>query len=568
MYILGIHNASDSGVCLIKNNQVVSAFNEERINRKKMYVGFPHKSLKRILKENKLTLNKIDYIAYGWCGKKNDISDYSTKFSQRLYEECKRDNRNLALINERVKTENMRDNLRRIQFDDECKKMKINQNKIIYLDHHQCHAWSAFSSSPFDKSLVFTLDGRGDLRSGLVALADKKKGLIEKNYLVSAFDGLGFLYGQITYYLGFTPHKHEGKVTGLAAYGNYKKTIKIFQNIVKVKNGNFRCKLGPYRPFYTNLSKDLLKKLKKFSKKDIAAGLQKHCEDLIVKWVKYWLKKNKGFNNICLAGGVFGNVKINQVIAEIKGVKNVYIFPHMADGGIPYGSASLGYFLKTGVSKVKFENMYSGLKFSDKEILKDLRKVKKSIVFNKIKNKSTYVAKKLCQNKVIGFFNGRMEYGPRALGNRSILVNARDKNINKWLNKRLSRTEFMPFAPVTPIQYAKSCYLNWEENQIASKFMTITYNCREKFIKNHPAVVHIDGTARPQIISKNDNPEYYEVVKKYCNMSGDSALINTSFNLHEEPIVCFPIDAIKSLIRGAIDILIIGNYQVVLKNKN
>ena len=286
MYILGIHNASDSGVCLIKNNQVISAFNEERVNRKKMYIGFPHKSLKRILFENRLTLNKIDYIAYGWCGKKNDISDYSIKFSQRMFEECKRDNKNLLLINERVKTENTRDNLRRIQFDDECKKLKINPKKIIYLDHHQCHAWSAFSSSPFEKSLVFTLDGRGDLRSGLVALADKKKGLIEKDYLISAFDGLGFLYGQITYYLGFTPHKHEGKVTGLAAYGDYKKTIKVFQNIVSFKNGKIKCRLGPYRPFYTNLSKDLIKKLKKFTKKDIAAGLQKHCEDLIVKLVK------------------------------------------------------------------------------------------------------------------------------------------------------------------------------------------------------------------------------------------------------------------------------------------
>ena len=126
----------------------------------------------------------------------------------------------------------------------------------------------------------------------------------------------------------------------------------------------------------------------------------------------------------------------------------------------------------------------------------------------------------------------------------------------------------MPFAPMIRDVDAKKILENYSSEDYSSRFMTITYNCREKFIKNHPAVVHIDGTARPQIISKNDNPEYYEVVKKYCNMSGDSALINTSFNLHEEPIVCFPIDAIKSLIRGAIDILIIGNYQVVLKNKN
>ena len=185
--------------------------------------------------------------------------------------------------------------------------------------------------------------------------------MIEKDYLISAFDGLGFLYGQITYYLGFTPHKHEGKVTGLAAYGYWKKTIKVFQNIVSFKNGKIKCRLVP-EPFYTNLSKILLKNLK-IQKR--YCGRPSKTLRLIVKWVKYWLKKNKGFNNICLAGGVFGNVKINQVIAELR-VK-MYIFFHIADGGIPYGSASLGYFLKTGVSKVKFENMYSGLKFSIKK---------------------------------------------------------------------------------------------------------------------------------------------------------------------------------------------------------
>lgn len=568
MYILGIHNASDAGVCLIKNNKVLTAINEERINRKKMYVGFPHLSLKFILKKYKLNLSQIDFFAYGWCGKQNDFVDYNIKFTERMLEECKHKKTNYKLINERSATENLRDNLRRNQFDNECKKLKINPKKILYFDHHQSHAWSAFSSSPFKKSLIFTLDGRGDLRSGLVAYADKNNGIVEKDYLVSAFDGLGFLYGQITFYLGFTPHKHEGKITGLAAFGNYKKTIQIFKNIVKVKNGKIRCKLGVYRPFYTNLSKELILKLKKHKREDVAAGLQKHCEEIIVQWIKYWLKKNNNVKDVCLAGGVFGNVKINQEIAQIKGLRNMYVFPHMADGGIPYGSAALAYFEKKRISKVKFDNMYSGLEFTELEIKKSILKSKKLIKFKKLKNKSTYVAKQLINKKIIGIFNGKMEYGPRALGNRSILANARDKKINVWLNKRLNRTEFMPFAPVTTIENAKKCYKNWNKKQIASKFMTRTYDCTKKFIKDHQAVVHVDGTARPQIISKNDNKSYYNILKAYCKKSGDLALINTSFNLHEEPIVCFPSDAIKSLLKKAIDILIIGDFCVILKENN
>ena len=564
MYILGIHNASDAGVCLIKNNKILYAINEERLNRKKMFSGFPHKSLEMILLKFDLKISDIDYFVYGWCGKKNDIYDYNIKFTKRMLEECRRDNKNYKLINERVLAENIRDNFRRISFDKECKKLKINTNKIIYIDHHQSHAWSAFSGSPFKKSLVFTLDGRGDLRSGLVAFADEKNGLQEKDYLISTFDGLGFLYGQITHYLGFTPHKHEGKVTGLAAFGNYKKTIKIFRKIVNFEKGTIKCKLGYYRPFYTNLSKNLIKDLKKHKKEDIAAGLQIHCESVISKWVNFWVKQYKGKQNVCLAGGVFGNVKINQIVSEIKNVKNVYVFPHMADGGIPFGSAALASFNLVKKKKIKFENMYSGTSFNDSEILKALKKQKK-IKFKRIKNKSFFIAKKIFEKKIIGVFNGKMEYGPRALGNRSILANPKDSKINDTLNKRLNRTEFMPFAPVTPIEFANKCYVGWKKSHTASKFMTRTYKCTKSFIKRHPAVVHIDETARPQIISKNDNSSYYDIVKTFCDVYGYKSIINTSFNLHEEPIVCNPDDAILSLKRKGIDILVIGNFIVELK---
>jgi carbamoyltransferase len=163
---------------------------------------------------------------------------------------------------------------------------------------------------------------------------------------------------------------------------------------------------------------------------------------------------------------------------------------------------------------------------------------------------------------VVGYFDGRMEYGPRALGSRSILVNARNKSINSQLNKRLERTEFMPFAPVTPEYLAAESYINWKPDHISSYFMTRTYKCKPSFIKTHPAVIHIDGTARPQIIKKNHNPRYYEIIKNYCVRSKEKCLINTSFNAHEQPIISTPDLAIKSLLQNRIDILILSDYVV------
>jgi len=159
-------------------------------------------------------------------------------------------------------------------------------------------------------------------------------------------------------------------------------------------------------------------------------------------------------------------------------------------------------------------------------------------------------------------FAGRMEYGPRALGARSILYHTRDATVNHWLNERLQRTEFMPFAPVTPEEYGALCYAGWRPEHVAAHFMTRTYACTEKFKKTHPAVVHVDGTARPQIVNRTMNGHYYEIVKTYCDRTGERALINTSFNLHEEPIVCAPRDAIESLLQKTIDVLYLEDFRM------
>ncbi len=563
MYILGLHNAEDSGVCLLKNGKILDVVNEERLTRKKLQGGFPKRSLNYILKKNKLTLDKIDFYAYGWYNKQNDYSKYITKVINRIKDCNLRDPNTLNIILERINSEFKRDEITYKQFLGALKTYKIPRKKVLFFDHHNSHAWAAFACSPFTKSFVFTMDARGDLKSASVSIANKKDGLTEVQYNLS-LDSLGFLYGQITYYLGFVPHRHEGKVTGLAAYGDPLKTRHIFEKLIYWNGEKIESNIGYYKPFFTNLDFKLKKDLQKFKREDIAAGLQHHCENLVLKYIKYWIKKinRPDIKSICLAGGLFANVKINQAVKEIKGIKNLFVFPSMGDGGLTVGAAfNLNYniFKK---SKFKLKHVYYGPSYNDKQIKFEILKFKKQLVFKKYRNIEDEIVKQLIEKKVVGFFQGRMEFGPRALGARSILFHTRDHHVNDWLNKKLKRTEFMPFAPVTPVELAKKCYIKWQKTDNCTPFMTQTFKCTKHFIKNHPAVVHIDGTARPQTIDRKHNRIYYNVVKKYCKLTGENALINTSFNQHEEPIVCNPNDAIKSLLANNVDVLAIGNYLI------
>jgi carbamoyltransferase len=288
----------------------------------------------------------------------------------------------------------------------------------------------------------------------------------------------------------------------------------------------------------------------------------------MIKYIKYWLKKT-GKKNIILAGGLFANVKLNQFIHELKEVKNIYIHPGMGDEGLALGSSFLSLKeKKKSIKRKNLKNVYFGEEFSNQEILKILEK-KNDIKYTKYSNKSLAkkVAKDLSDGKIIGLFTLRMEYGPRALGARTILADPRDKTINDWLNKRLHRTEFMPFAPVVLEEEAEKIFDNTKGAKYTSKFMTITFNVNKNWIKKIPAVTHIDNTARPQFIDKKTNLKYYLIIEEFYRITGIPLTINTSFNMHEEPIIDNPKNAIRSLKNGAIDYLVLENYIVEVKNK-
>ena len=286
---------------------------------------------------------------------------------------------------------------------------------------------------------------------------------------------------------------------------------------------------------------------------------------MVVEMVKAGLKKAEKMghklNKVCLAGGVFANVKANQRIHEIPGVENIFVYPAMGDDGLSGGAALLAYYNQPEVKDKKsseIKDINKGLEFSNDEIKIALEKA--NIQFEYFEDVEKQIATILNEGKVVGRFNGRMEYGPRSLGNRSIIGSPFDPSINNWLNKKLKRTEFMPFAPSINVEHAGTYFENYSNEHIAAEFMTVTYNVKEEMKEKIPAVVHIDGTARPQVVKADINPSYHRIIDEFYKLSGVPVVLNTSFNVHEQPIVCSPEDAIAGFQEGKLDVLAIGNY--------
>lgn len=559
MIILGINYLSESTVSLIKNGKLIFAISEERINRKKNWYGIPHRSIK-IAK--KIVKNKIDHVVTCGLSALNNMMPNDNEYKKKeiiigksnLPKKIK--NRQIKFLKKRRDHEDNVINKRTLQVLNILKKEFKNIN--IY-DHHTAHAASAAFYSNYKSCYVLTIDGWGDDASSKIFKFNKKG--LKLISQTNTFDSLGYFYGSITKLLGFKPHQHEGKILGLAAYGKPKRAYKEISKMISFDKKNLRFvgnyENGIYQANYHNKNLNYLKQ--KFSKEDISAAAQKILEENVIKCVDSLDKKKF---NIALAGGVFANVKLNQKIMELEKVKDLFIFPNMGDGGLSTGAAALEYYDKSNKKPIIPCNYYLGLKYTDSEILNEIKKNKLS--YTRPKNLPFFVAKKLSEEKIVAHFNDKMEFGPRALGNRSILCSAKKNEINIELNKKLNRTEFMPFAPIIMKKYLNT-YFNFKKGLKNFEHMTMTTKCRKIMIKSSPAAVHIDETARPQSITKKSNKRIFDILKEYKKITGIPVLINTSFNLHEEPIVCSPNDAIRAFKKGKIDYLVLNNYIIEKK---
>ena len=448
-----------------------------------------------------------------------------------------------------------------------------------FVCHQLAHASSAFWASGFKEALCLTYDG-GMCNSpwfGGLYVADRQNGI----HPLDQFSALHFakvtsLYTFVTALLGFAPNKHEGKITGLAAYGQPSDACRAllkkwfeeeYADIESVMEWIFVYDSPQPSMLLTNEARILPFRdaAREFSREELAATVQEFAEQHVLGLLDRARALGWTSDNICLAGGLFANVKINQKVIE-TGFKKLFVIPPMTDDGTALGAAWHVLSKQPDFAPQAQHSMYLGPNYSSESILRLLEG--DGVKFTTPSEPVKMVAKLLANGAVVAVFQGQMEFGPRALGNRSILSQATESDINRSLNARLNRTEFMPFAPVSRVEDAEKCYLDIERVLHAAEFMTVTVNCTESMKSACPAVVHVDGTARPQLVSAQSNPFVHGVLSHYKSLCSKPALVNTSFNIHEKPIVCSPEDALNGFFESGLDYLYLEGGFLISFKKN
>jgi len=572
MIVLGIIDSKPSSAALLRDGEILAAISEERLCRMKLASGMPRQAITEVMRVAEVVPSDIDRIAVaqkvsvfepqpipwsGWFTNQDELKTYHfDRLSAGLAPIVGRFPLSWR-IHHQLKRFVSRERIQRIpQLLREAYGFTA---PVTFYDHHYCHATCAYYTANFRDALVVTLDGGGDGLSGSVYTG--RGGQLTKLAGVDSFTSLGNFYSYITELCGFSAEKHEGKVTGLAALGRPIHAEQLRQFIRYKDPGQIVYTI----PMYHNSALDQLRRRlpEGFDRADMAASVQLLLEEIGTAFIRYWLRRT-GLRDIAVAGGVFANVKFNQRVHELDEVDRFFVHPAMDDSGLSVGSALAE--LLAGSSQPpthlmrRLPNVYFGAAYEPSEISRAIDRF--GFEASYLPNIHKEIAKLLAEGHVVARFHGAMEYGPRALGNRSILYQTTDASVNDWLNHRLVRTEFMPFAPATLAEYASHCYENLEGAEDTARFMTITLNCTPEMRRVSPGVVHVDGTARPQLIDASTAPDFYAILQAYHQLTGIPSLINTSFNMHEEPIVCTPDDALRSFKAGKLDYLALENWLV------
>ena len=584
----------DSAAALIVDGKIIAAAQEERFSRKKHDSSYPFNAVEFVLKRANLSLNKVDYIVF-----------YEKPFLkfERLLETY------LAFAPRGFKSFSMampiwlREKLfqKKVLFN-ELKNHNKNFNdinKIYFSEHHYSHAASAFYPSPFKRAVILTLDGVGEWATTTLAKGDEQNLEILKE--IHFPHSIGLLYSAFTYYTGFKVNSGEYKVMGLAPYGEPKFKNLILDKLIDLKeDGTFRLNME-YFDYATglkminnkfsklfgqparNLDKDLLTQFHM----DIASSIQTVTEEIILRLTKS-ISKEYGSKNLCMSGGVALNCVANGKILKEKIFENIWIQPAAGDAGGALGAALALWYkeLKNKRSespKDEMQGSYLGPSFDDFEIENDLKRLGAKYTKFSENDILKIAAEELSKEKTIGWFQGRMEFGPRALGARSIIADPRSNKMQKNLNLKVKfRESFRPFAP----SIIREDVSKWFELDCDSPYMLLVANVNKSIRKEMtseekklfgidklnikrsdiPAVTHVDYSARIQTVHKNTNPRYYKLLQSFKKITGCPVLVNTSFNIRGEPIVCSVEDAYRCFMGTNLDILICGNF-ILYKDK-
>lgn len=437
--------------------------------------------------------------------------------------------------------------------------------QLAFYDHHDSHALPAAYYSGFDACAVITMDGSGDW--GINHTSGVFEGGAYRRLHVSDRDGssAGNFYSHVTRLLGFKAMRHEGKVVGLAAMGDPAPLHAAFSRALRLAaDGRTLDSEFVGTPQAEARRHSFMKtSIQGHSRENVSAAAQRVLEEVGVDLVRRLLAET-GMRKVALNGGVFANVKLNQRIAQLPEVDGVFVFPAMSDTGNAVGAVLLDMVRRDPAqfaqTRHALEHVYWGPQYGADEIAAELRAQSLEPARLGEDELVARAADAIHAGRVVGWFQGRMEFGPRALGNRSMLARPTESAINDWLNRRLERSEFMPFAPSVLEEHAAEVFIDVEKARHTARFMTITFDVRPEWRTRIPAVVHVDGTARPQLVNEASNPLYYRLIRAYHARSGIPLVLNTSFNVHEEPIVCAPREAIRAFAERRVDCLGIGPF--------
>lgn len=561
MKILGVHIGHDSGAALIIDGEVVADVSEERFVRIKHYAGLPINSIDFCLKYAGISIEDIDFLA---IPTKISVPELNEIFEINDSRKEKRFSKSAFYFARRILSVGVP------KIPLYFKTFKLNKKtEIIHIEHHLAHAASAYYTSGFsenEKCIIATCDGLGDGYSCCIWEGENNR--IEPLLKLKSNASIGWFYSTVTEALGWWHGDGEGKTMGLAPYGDYNKVRGVLDKYYpKFENGKlveghhfgtpyFWKEKGAYQ-FHFEEAFKIQEIINKYGRKNIAAESQRILEEQVINMIFPYMKKQNTRNLAC-AGGVFLNVKLNQKIWDLDLIDKHHIFPNSGDAGLAVGAALQVYYqCNPRASIPDLGSVYWGPEYQDKEIETILKARNISYIY--LENIEEKVAELLAQNKIVAWFQGRMESGPRALGNRSILMSAGKKENKDIINARVKfREAFRPFCPSLLFE-AEDDYL---DNAREECFMITSFSVKEGKKKSIPAVVHVDGTARPQMVKREDNEKYWNVIKYFGDLTGTPVVLNTSMNIAGEPIICHPREAIRCFFDSGIDYLVMGNYLV------
>ena len=586
-YILGISAFyHDSAAALLKNSEIIAAAQEERFSRKKHDPRFPFNAINYCLSEAFIESDEIDMVVF---------YDHPLLTFDRLIKNfISAGDKGYELFEEAMKS------AMGIKWwvNDYVKKSLGNigkENKVFYCGHHMSHAASAFYPSPYKEAAILTVDGVGEWQTTTLGYGRDEK--IEIHEEINYPHSLGLLYSAFTYYCGFKINSGEYKLMGLAPYGKPKYTDVIQKELIDIKqDGSYHLNMNYFGYIDSNrtinenfeqLFGGLARKPEsRITQKemDIAASIQKVIEEVMIKLAKH-VRDITGSENLCLAGGVALNCVANGKILNEKLFKNIWVQPASGDAG-----GSLGAALLAAHQYYKFKNVkmpsgldlqkgsYLGPSFSENEITAFLNRHNYPFIkYETTEQRNISLAKELSDGKILGYFDGRMEFGPRSLGARSILGDARNKDMQSLMNLKIKfRESFRPFAPAVLIDHVHEYFelhesspymllvapvikgrrISQQERNPTEDMISIINEERSDI----PAVTHVDYSARVQTVHKETKPDFYDLIKAFKNLTGSSVIVNTSFNVRGEPIVCSPQDAYLCFMRTEIDILVLQNF--------